>query len=87
MLENVRSTPKSGDLSNFGEINKTEPMTFGPTGGFPRARRAQRPAHRGYLCFGLELEHVLHCAPRIQWTQVGPKPTKYQSSGEPEVEY
>ena len=29
-----RPPPKAGDLSNFGKISKTQPMTFGPSSVF-----------------------------------------------------
>ena len=29
-----RSPPKVGDLSSFGKISKTQPMTFGPASVF-----------------------------------------------------
>jgi len=34
----VQPPPKAGDLSNFGKINKTAPMTFGPSGVFAKGK-------------------------------------------------
>ncbi|KZV69987.1 hypothetical protein PENSPDRAFT_685877 [Peniophora sp. CONT] len=34
-----RAPPKAGDLSNFGKINKQQPMTFGPSGVFAKGKK------------------------------------------------
>ena len=36
-----RPPPKAGDLSNFGKISKTQPMTFGPSSVFARKKGAE----------------------------------------------
>ena len=36
-----RPPPKAGDLSNFGKINKTQPMTFGPSSVFSGKKGAE----------------------------------------------
>ena len=36
-----RPPPKAGDLSNFGKINKTQPMTFGPSSVFAGKKGAE----------------------------------------------
>ncbi|KAF7971534.1 hypothetical protein HWV62_20840 [Athelia sp. TMB] len=38
-----RPPPKAGDLSNFGKINKTAPMTFGPTSVFAKGKDGGKP--------------------------------------------
>ncbi|KAF7969617.1 hypothetical protein HWV62_26787 [Athelia sp. TMB] len=38
-----RPPPKAGDLSNFGKINKTAPMTFGPTSVFAKGKDGVKP--------------------------------------------
>lgn len=37
-----RPPPKAGDLSNFGKINKTTPMTFGPSSVFAGKKESKR---------------------------------------------
>ncbi|KAI0343671.1 hypothetical protein BDW22DRAFT_1373702 [Trametopsis cervina] len=37
-----RPPPKAGDLSNFGKISKTAPMTFGPSGVFANKEKGKR---------------------------------------------
>lgn len=37
-----RPPPKASDLSNFGKITKTSPMTFGPSGVFANKEKAKR---------------------------------------------
>ncbi|VDC02695.1 unnamed protein product [Peniophora sp. CBMAI 1063] len=34
-----RAPPKAGDLSKFGQINKQQPMTFGPSGVFAKGKK------------------------------------------------
>ncbi|KZV61936.1 hypothetical protein PENSPDRAFT_658526 [Peniophora sp. CONT] len=34
-----RASPKAGDLSNLGKINKQRPMTFGPSGVFAKGKK------------------------------------------------
>ena len=36
-----RPLPKAGDLSNFGKISKTQPMTFGPGSVFAGKKNAE----------------------------------------------
>ena len=36
-----RPPPKAGDLTNFGKINKTQPMTFGPSSVFAGKKGAE----------------------------------------------
>lgn len=36
-----RPPPKAGDLSNFGKISKTQPMTFGPSSVFAGKKGAE----------------------------------------------
>jgi len=38
----VRAPPKVGDLSNFGKINKTTAMTFGPSSVFAGKKEGKR---------------------------------------------
>ena len=41
-----RLLPKAGDLSNFGKITKSEPMTFGPSSIFAGKKvRAESSSH------------------------------------------
>ncbi|THH13662.1 hypothetical protein EW146_g6581 [Bondarzewia mesenterica] len=43
----ARPPPKAGDLSQFGKINKTTPMTFGPSGVFAGKKdKGQQPISR-----------------------------------------
>ncbi|EIW54417.1 ARM repeat-containing protein [Trametes versicolor FP-101664 SS1] len=38
----LRQPPKAGDLSNFGKINKSTPMTFGPSSVFQKDKTKSR---------------------------------------------
>jgi translation initiation factor 4G len=39
-----RPPPKAGDISNFGEINITQPLTFGSSSVFPGGAKNKREA-------------------------------------------
>ena len=53
-----RPPPKAGDLSNFGKINKSTPMTFGPSSIFAGKKNSKRET-LSHTSSGSNIYHLL----------------------------